>query len=54
MFEIQDLEYDLMRYCLKRKGKWWANHCFRNKEVNNLYRKLRKKSLSDIYEILEE
>lgn len=41
MFWAFDLEHDLMRYCLKHKGKWWANHWFRNCEVNELYSKLR-------------
>lgn len=39
---IDDLEYDLMKVCLKFKGKWWANHFFRNAEVNNMYQTLRK------------
>jgi len=41
---IMDLECDLMDYCLKKKGAWWANHFFRNKEVNELYAELRAKS----------
>jgi hypothetical protein len=39
---VNDLEYDLMNYCLNQKGKWWANHIFRNEEVNCLYDKLRR------------
>ena len=42
MYWIHDLEYDLMDYCIKHRGKWWANHFFRNIEVNNLYHYLRK------------
>lgn len=50
---IFDLEYRLMSYCLKKKGRFWANHFFRNKEVNDLYSKLRKKSIDEVLEILE-
>ena len=39
---INDLEYDLKSYCLKQKGRWWANHLFCNKGVNDLYNKLRR------------
>ena len=38
---VRDLEHDLMAYCLKHKGKWWANHFFRNREVTDLYFQLR-------------
>lgn len=38
---IRDLEFDLMSYCLKQRGRWWANHFFRNREATELYKKLR-------------
>jgi hypothetical protein len=38
---VADLEHDLMSYCLKYHGKWWANHFFYNNEVRTLYSKLR-------------
>ena len=41
MSMMRDLECDLMTYCLKQKGKWWANHFFRNQEVSDLYATLR-------------
>jgi hypothetical protein len=50
---IHELEYRLMSYCLKQKGKFWANHFFRNKEVNDLYSKLRKKNVDEVVEILD-
>lgn len=50
---IFDIEYELMSYCLKKSGKWWATHFFRNKEVNELYYSLRKKSLDEIMKVLE-
>jgi len=53
MNHIADLESELMSHCLKEKGKWWANHFFRNKEVNNLYSELRALPLDDIFEILK-
>ncbi len=49
---IQDMEYNLMCYCLKQKGKWWANHWFRNKEVNDLYYNLRRKKLDELFKII--
>jgi hypothetical protein len=45
---IADIECELMDYCLKREGVWWANHFFRNKKVNDLYAKLRSKSLEEL------
>lgn len=45
---VGDLEFDLMSFCLKKKGRWWANHFFRNREVNELYAWLRQKSLGDV------
>ncbi len=47
-------EHDLMSYCLKYKGKWWANHFFRNKEVNNLYAELRIQDIGTVVSILED
>jgi len=52
MWWVYNLEYDLMEYCLKMKGKWWANHFFRNKEVNDMYAKLRKMDIADVYKIV--
>ncbi len=54
MYYIYDAEYDLMSYCLNKKSKWWANHFFRNKEVDKLYSQLRKLSLSEIGKIIGE
>ena len=51
---IADIEYDLMSYCLKHKGKWWANHLFRNKEVNVLYDRLRSQSFGTVIAILDK
>lgn len=50
---IFDLEYQLMSYCLKKKGKWWATHLFRNKEVNDFYSRLRKKNIDEVIELLD-
>lgn len=47
-----DVEYDLMKYCIKQKGKWWANHFFRNKEVNELYAKLRSVDIGTVIAIM--
>jgi len=49
---VADIEDKLMDYCLKHKGKWWANHFFRNKEVNELYSKLRGQKLITVLAIL--
>jgi hypothetical protein len=49
---MHDIEYDLMCYCLKKEGKWWANHFFYNKSVRELYFELRKKSLDDVFELI--
>lgn len=49
MYPVFDLEEKLMTYCLKKKGEWWANHFFRNKEVNELYSELRSKSLDELF-----
>ena len=52
MFFVNDLEYDLMKYCLKLKGRWWANHFFRNREVNELYLELRSLDASTVVAIV--
>ena len=49
---MDDIEYDLMSYCIKLKGKWWANHWFRNMDVNTLYGTLRILSFSIVWDIL--
>ena len=49
---INDKECELMKYCLKQKGKWWANHFFRNKEVDDLYIELRSKPLEEVNKVL--
>lgn len=49
---VYDLEYDLMGFCLREKGKWWANRLFRNKEVNDRYDSLRGLSLDEVLDIL--
>ena len=50
---INDLEYELMNWCLRARGKWWANHFFRNREVNVLYFVLRKNPPSNVCKIIE-
>ena len=49
---VLDVEYDLMSYCLKYRGKWWANHFFKNKEVNTLYCYLRIQDLETVFSTL--
>ena len=49
---MNDLEYELMSYCLKLKGKGLANHWFRNMDVNTLYGTLRSLSFSIVWDIL--
>ena len=49
---LDDIEEELMSYCLKEKGKWWANHFFYNKEVNYLYSELRKLDLGTLFTLL--
>jgi hypothetical protein len=34
------------------KGKWWANHFFRNREANTFYNHLRVQDLGTVIEIL--
>jgi len=38
-----DLGYDIRSYAIKKKGKWWSNHFFTNKEVKELEKELWKK-----------
>lgn len=52
MHWVYDLEQELMDYCLQKKGKWWANHFFRNKEVSELYARLRRLSADEVRKIL--
>lgn len=40
-FIVQDLEDDIFSYCRAIKGKWWASFLLSNKEVYELYEKLR-------------
>lgn len=51
---ILDIECDIMAYCLKKSGKWWANHFFYNKEVKELYSLIRSKSLSEVLLIIRK
>lgn len=51
---MRDLEYELMCYCLKIKGRWWANHYFRNKSVNELYDKLRGVEVGTVMCIVQD
>lgn len=53
MSAIFDIEYKLMSFCLKKKGKWWASHFFRNKEVNEMYFKLRSMPLTHVFNRLD-
>ena len=36
-----DMNQRIMSYALKHRGRWWANHFFRNREVDFLYQKIR-------------
>ena len=54
MYHIADIEFELMRHCLKVRGKWWANHLFRNKAVNDLYASLRVKSLDQVFKCIQQ
>lgn len=49
---IADIEYDLMSYCLRCVGKWWATHWFRNNEANILYCLLRSQDLGFVIALL--
>lgn len=49
-----DIECDIMTYCLKKKGKWWANHFFYNREVKELYTSIRSKSVHEVTSIIED
>jgi len=49
---MDDIEYDLMSYCIKLRGKWWASHWFRNDEVNRLYNTLKVLPFSIVWDIL--
>ena len=44
-----DTEYDIMCYCLKQKGTWWANHFFYNKEVGDLYSEIRSLPIDQVW-----
>lgn len=37
---VSDIESDLLKYCLKKKGARWANRFFANKEVMELYNEI--------------
>ena len=49
---IFDLEYDLMSYCLKHWGKWWATHFWPNREAKEMYAKLRALDAGTVIAIL--
>ncbi len=49
---VADIECELMSYCLKYRGKWWANHFFYNKAVKNLYGRLRQLGVGTVIAIL--
>lgn len=52
MHPAADMEAELMSYCLKWTGKWWANHFFRNREANELYAHLRSLDAGTVAAIL--
>jgi len=45
---IEDLEYDVLHFCIDRAGKWWATSLLYNKEVTSLYNKLKHLNNEDI------
>lgn len=47
-----DLEYDLMRYCLRHWGKWWATHFWQNKEAKEKYQEIRGLDAGTVIAIL--
>ncbi len=49
---VEDMEIGLMKYCLWIKGKWWATRLFRNHQVDDLYKRLRKKSDDEIHRLI--
>lgn len=51
---MYDLECEIMEHCLKKAGKWWANHFFYNEEVKKLYADIRSKSVNEVRTILED
>jgi len=53
MYPIFDMERELMSYCIRNEGKWWANHFFRNKEVNQLYDKLRRLPSTIVMDLIQ-
>lgn len=46
-----DIQYLVMRYCIKKKGAWWANHGFQNQECRQLYTDLMKKPIVELKEM---
>ena len=51
-YTYNDVSYDVMEYCLNACGKWWANHFFRNKEVNEMYADQISKPLNEVFRIV--
>ena len=51
---IKDIEGDIMSYCLKKRGKWWATHFFWNREVDELYDEIRSKDVDEVMKIIDE
>lgn len=51
---ILDIESDILDYCLKKEGKWWATSFFYNKEVKELFSKIRSKNISEALDTIEE
>ena len=54
MHMADDLEYEIMKHCLKTKGKWWANHLFYNKEVGVEFSRIRCLELSAVFNELRK
>jgi len=53
-YYLNDIACSLFKYCLKHKGKWWANYFFYNKEVLELYQKIREYSIIEVMDIIND
>ena len=53
-FIMGDIQNQVMNLCLREKGSWWANHFFRNCEVNEMYEEVMSLPIGGILDRLSK
>jgi hypothetical protein len=47
-----DLQHDLIKYCIRHWGKWWATPYFYNREVGERFAEIRRFDVGTVVAIV--